>query len=74
MTRHAFEAVTAIYELPVPIWVSCAALNGTYPSGYSRVQFDVVMPQKRGPVGGPPVLDGIEVPESLDGKLVEWTT
>lgn len=74
MTPHSSETVTAIYELPVPIWVSCAALSGTHPSGYSRVQFDVVMPQERGPVGGPPVLDGIGVPESLDGKLVEWTT
>lgn len=68
------ETVTAIYELPVPVWVSCAALGGTYPSGYGRVQFDVAMPQDHAPVGGPPVIDGVEVPESLDGKLVEWTT
>lgn len=74
MTPHASETVTAIYELPVPIWVSCAALSGTYASGYSRVRFDVVLPQERVPVGGPPVVDGIEVPESLDGELVEWTT
>lgn len=74
MTPHAPGTVTAIYELPVPIWVSCAALSGTYPSGCSRVQFDVVMPQERDPVGGPPVIDGIEVPETLDGELVEWTT
>lgn len=74
MAPHASETVTAIYELPVPIWVRCAALSGTYPSGYSRVQFDVVMPQERVPAGGPPVIDGIEVPESLDGELVEWTT
>lgn len=32
------------------------------------------MPQDRAPVGGPPVIDGFEVPESLDGELVEWTT
>lgn len=74
MTPHSSETVTAIYELPVPIWVSCAALSGIYPSGYSRVQFDVVMPQEGGPVGSPPVIDGVDVPESFDGKLVEWTT
>ncbi|MET3172827.1 UNVERIFIED_ORG: hypothetical protein ABIB52_000655 [Arthrobacter sp. UYCu721] len=73
-TPHASEAVTAIYELPVPIWVSCAALSRTYPSGYGRVQFNVVMPQDRAPVGAPPVIDGVEIPESLDGELVAWTT
>jgi hypothetical protein len=73
-TPHASEAVTAIYELPVPIWVSCAALGGTYPSGYGRVQFDVVMPQDHAPVGAPPVIDGVEVPESFDGELIAWTT
>lgn len=70
----ASEAVTAIYELPVPIWVSCAALSGTYPSGYGSVQFNVVMPLDRAPVGAPPVIDGVKIPESLDGELVEWTT
>lgn len=73
-TPHASETVTAIYELPVPIWVSCAALSGTYPSGYGRVQFDVVMPQDRAPVGGPPVIDGVETTQPLDGELVAWTT
>ncbi len=70
----ASEVVTAIYELPVPMWVSCAALGGTYPSGYGRVHFDVVMPQDRAPIGGPPLIDGVEVPDSLDGELVAWTT
>lgn len=70
----ASEVVTAIYELPVPIWVSCAALGGTFPSGYGRVQFDVVMPQDRAPVGGPPVIDGVEITQPLDGELVVWTT
>ncbi|MET3172723.1 UNVERIFIED_ORG: hypothetical protein ABIB52_000551 [Arthrobacter sp. UYCu721] len=74
MTPPASETVTAICELPVPIWVSCAALGGTYPSGYGRVQFDVAMPQDLAPAGGPPVIDGVEVPESLDGELVAWTT
>lgn len=68
------ETVTAIYELPVPIWVTCAALGSTHPSGYGRVQFDVVMPQDRAPVGGPPAIDGVEVPGPTAGKLVEWTT
>ncbi|AOY70783.1 hypothetical protein ARZXY2_1230 [Arthrobacter sp. ZXY-2] len=74
MTPPGSETVTAIYELPVPIWVSCAALGGTYSSGYGSVQFDVAMPQDRAPVGGPPVIDGVAVPESLDGELVAWTT
>lgn len=74
MTPHTSETVTAIYELPVAIWVSCAALDKTYPSGYSRVQFAVVMPQERSPVGSPPMIEGIEIPESLDGELIEWTT
>lgn len=73
-TPPASETVAAIYELPVPIWVTCEALSGTYPSGYGRLQFDVVMPQDHASVGGPPVVDGVEVPESVDGELVEWTT
>lgn len=71
---HATETVAAIYELPVPIWVSCAALSETYPSGYGRVQFDVVMPKDRPPIGGPPAIEGAEVPESHNGELVAWTT
>ncbi|MDP9694434.1 UNVERIFIED_ORG: hypothetical protein J2X79_001993 [Arthrobacter globiformis] len=66
--------VTAIYELPVPIWVSSAALGATYPSGYGKVQFDVAMPQDRAAVGAPPVVEGVEVPDSIDGELLEWTT
>lgn len=68
------EPVTAIYELSVPIWLSCEALGGIYPSGYGRLRFDVAMPQDRPPVGGPPVIDGVEVTDSLNGELVEWTT
>lgn len=74
VTPPASEVVTAIYELPVPIWVSCAALGGTYPSGHGRVHFDLVTPQDRAPIGGPPLIDGVEVPDSLDGELVAWTT
>ncbi|MHC6220498.1 hypothetical protein [Arthrobacter sp. MMS24-S77] len=74
MTPHASETVTAIYELPVPIWVSCAALGGISSSGYGRVQFDVAMPEVRPPVGGPPAFEGIEVPECLNGEVVAWTT
>lgn len=68
------EPVTAVYELPVPVWVSCSTLGGTYRSGYSRVQFDVVMPRDRGPIGGPPVIEGVELGEFIDNELVEWTT
>lgn len=74
MIPNVPETVTAIYELPVPIWVSCAALNTTHQSGYGKVRFNVVMPQELAPTGGPPIVDGVVVPRSLDGKLVEWTT
>lgn len=74
VTPPTSETVTAIYELPVPIWVSCAALGGSYASGYGNLQFDVSMPQDGAPVGGAPVIDGVEVPKYLDGELVAWTT
>lgn len=51
--------VSAIFELPVHIWVMCDALNATYPTGYGDLRFNVVMPDTRAPVGGPPNVPGI---------------
>lgn len=73
-TPPAPETVTAIYELPVPIWVTCAALGETYSSGVGDVRFNVAMPRDQGPVGGAPSIEGVEVPESQGEALVEWTT
>lgn len=67
--------VTAIYELPVPIWVSRAVLGETYPSGYGKLRFDVAMPEDQPPAGGAPAIDGVTFPaESPDGELLPWTT
>lgn len=68
------ESLTAIYKLPVHIWMSCAAMGGRCPSGFGRVQFDVVMPENRGPFGGPPEVENVEVPVLIDEKPVVWTT
>lgn len=64
--------VTAIYELPVPIWVTCTALDETYPTGYGKLRFEVRMPQNQAPVGGPPVIDGVKMPDSPVEEPVVW--
>lgn len=74
MTIPDRPPVTAVYTLPVPIWVSCSALGLRYSSGIGGLRFDVVMPQDLEPVGGPPVSDGVSIPDSRDGELIEWTT
>jgi len=51
--------VTAIYELPVQIWVMCDALGATYSTGYADIRFTVVMPHDHPPVGLPPSLPAI---------------
>lgn len=67
--------VTVMYELPVPVWVTCEALGETYSTGHGQVQFDVVMPQGVSPVGGAPNLDAVELPtQDPTGELLEWTT
>ena len=52
--------VSAIFELPVHIWVMCDALDATYSTGYGELRFSVVMPEDRPPVGGPPPVPGVE--------------
>lgn len=74
MSTPAPMNVTAIYELPVPIWVTRSTLGETYPSGYGKLRFEVVMPQDEPPAGGAPVIDGVSMPESSDGELIVWTT
>jgi hypothetical protein len=65
---------TAIYELPVPIWVSTASLGERIPTGFGSVKFDVIMPLPGGPVGIAPALDGVVVPNQKPGSadLLVW--
>lgn len=77
--------VVAVYELPVPIWVTCAALGSTYPSGYGSVGFNLAMPEVHPPVGAAPSVLGVVrsretgerddgLPASGDnGELTVWT-
>lgn len=65
--------VTAVFELPVPIWVMHDALGNTrYPTGYRDLRFNVVMPDGRPPIGGPPDVPGIASPVGLTGEQVTW--
>jgi len=64
--------VRAIFELPVHIWVTCDALDATYPTGYGELRFNVVMPDGRPPVGGPPAVPGIASRAELTGEQVVW--
>jgi hypothetical protein len=66
--------VRAIFELPVHIWVMCDALDTTYPTGYGELRFNIVMPDDRPPVGGPPDVPGIASSEGeeLTGEQVVW--
>lgn len=64
--------VTAVFELPVHIWVMCDALGATYPTGYGDLRFDVVMPTDQPPVGGPPAVAGIALRPELTGEQVVW--
>jgi hypothetical protein len=61
--------VTAIFELPVPIWISTGVLGERITSGFGSVTFDVLMPTDDGPAGGPPRVEGVEVPTVVDGSL-----
>ncbi|GAA3525095.1 hypothetical protein GCM10022234_22540 [Aeromicrobium panaciterrae] len=65
--------VTTIYALPVPVWVTCETLGGTYPTGYGKVRFDIVMPQDAPPTGAAPIVSGVEIPDPRDGELSQWT-
>lgn len=64
--------VTAIYKLPVPIWVMSDTLGATYPTGMGPVSFDVTMPSNVEPAGAAP--DGL-IPHSgpdEEGELLKW--
>ncbi|MFH5822303.1 hypothetical protein [Georgenia sp. AZ-5] len=67
--------VVAIYELPVPIWISTEVLGEHITSGFGSVMFDVVMPSPDGPVGAAPVVEGVEIPthQAGSGELLVWT-
>ncbi|GAA2135329.1 hypothetical protein GCM10009844_00470 [Nocardioides koreensis] len=65
--------VSAVFELPVHIWVMSNALGMTYPTGFGDLRFSVVMPEDRQPLGGPPLGLGIESRPELAGEHVVWT-
>lgn len=58
---------TAIYELPVPVWIDSGALGKTFPTGCRDVTFDVHMPERGGEDGSPPALEG------LGDTALRWT-
>jgi hypothetical protein len=67
-------AITAIYELPVPIWISTDVLGERIRTGFGPITFDVVMPTQDGAVGGTPTASGVLVPTHGDGsELLIWT-
>ncbi|RNL77585.1 hypothetical protein [Nocardioides marmorisolisilvae] len=68
-------SVTAIYELPVPIWISTEVLGERIGTGIGNLTFDVVMPGAAGPVGSPPQIEGVNVPTTVDSSsdLIVWT-
>lgn len=68
-------SVTAVYELPVPIWISNKVLGECISSGLGRVTFDVFMPGIGGPVGAPPEAPDVDVPSTMaeTSELLDWT-
>lgn len=74
MTEQPSAQVTAVYELPVPIWISCDALDQIIPSGIGNLRFDVAMPKDKPPVGAAPEVAGVSIPERQDEELLAWTT
>lgn len=62
----------AIYEFPVPIWVTCTTLGRAYQTGFGPLRFDVVMPENAPPMGGPPAVAGIGEALALSGEQVVW--
>lgn len=65
--------VSAVYELPVPIWVMSAALGQRLAAGCRGVHFDLVMPQQHEPHGLPPALEGLASRPELAAD-VEWAS
>lgn len=64
--------VTAIYEFPVPIWLTCTSLGRAYKTGYGPLRFDVVMPEDAPPFGGPPNVEGAREAMAGSGEQVVW--
>lgn len=66
--------VAAIFELPVPIWLSTEVLGERIATGFGSLVFDVVMPGADGAVGTSPALDGVAVPVQKHGsnELFVW--
>lgn len=65
--------VKAIYEFPVPIWMTCATLGRAYQSGYGVLRFEVVMPPDVSPVGAPPDVVGAADAVAGAAEQVVWT-
>lgn len=64
--------VSAIFELPVHIWVMCDALAAKYPTGYGELRFSVVLPTDQPPLGGAPDVPGTASRTELTGDQVVW--
>jgi hypothetical protein len=64
--------VSAIFELPVHIWVTCDALAAKYPTGYGELRFSVVLPTDQPPLGGAPDVPGTASRAELTGDQVVW--
>lgn len=65
--------VTAIYELPVPMWVTKAVLGRTYRTGYGSLHFDVAMPGGESPLGEAPAALGVDHSHVPNQGPVVWT-
>ena len=64
--------VIAIFKLPVHVWVTTDTLADTFPSGSGDVRFTVATPREEPPIGAPPAIDGIDLPESAEVVQTEW--
>lgn len=64
--------VSAVFELPVHIWVMCDALAAKYPTGYGELRFSVVLPTGQPPLGGAPDVPGTASRAKLTGDQVVW--
>ncbi len=64
--------VVAVFELPVPIWLMSDSLNTTYPTGYGDLEFNVLMPDGRPPVGGPPDVPALQQHLNPTGPQIVW--
>jgi hypothetical protein len=64
--------VSAIFELPVHIWVMCDALAAKYSTGYGELRFSVVLPTDQPPLGGAPDVPGTASRAELTGDQVVW--